>query len=404
MSAPPERAAGEGSVARRPRYEVADVVRAHGAEMLGASGRERQVLRAIGSCRTAVLGGHVEACRGCGYERIAYNSCRNRHCPKCQGAERARWMAGERAMLLPVSYFHVVFALPDVLRGLVRGNRRQLCDLLFRAAAATLREFARDPKHLGAEPAITMVLHTWGQTLCEHFHVHCVVSGGGLTADGEHWRSVKRRLRAFLFPVRALSVVFRGKYLAGLEELRSRGALRLDAPPGDASGWRRFAAGLRSRPWVVYAKPPFGGPERVLKYLSRYTHRVAISNRRLTYVGGGEVRFAYKDYADGSRTKEMTLAGAEFLRRFLLHVLPKGFMRIRHYGLLANCQRRAKLARARAALAALPEREAIGQERAGSPASREVASASVRTCPTCGQELAIISLPVIVRPRVLDSS
>lgn len=404
MSAPPERAAGEGSVARRPPYEVADVVRAHGAEMLGASGRERQVLRAIGGCRTAMLGGHVEACRGCGYERIAYNSCRNRHCPKCQGAERARWMAGERAMLLPVSYFHVVFTLPDALRGLVRANRRPLYDLLFRAAAATLREFARDPKHLGAEPAITMVLHTWGQTLSEHFHVHCVVSGGGLTADGERWRSVKRRRRAFLFPVRAMSVVFRGKYLAGLEELRARGALRLGEALEDVRCWRRFAVGLRSRPWVVYAKPPFGGPERVLKYLSRYTHRVAISNRRLSYVGEGVVRFQYKDYADGSRTKEMTLGGVEFLRRFLLHVLPKGFMRIRHYGLLANCQRRAKLARARAALAALPACEAIAQERAGSPASREVAASPARTCPTCGQELVIVAILAIVRPRALDSS
>lgn len=404
MSLPPERAAGDGSVAGRTPYEVADVVRAHGGEVRGASGRARQVLRAIGSCRTATLGGHVEACRGCGYERIAYNSCRNRHCPKCQGAERARWMASERAMLLPVSYFHVVFTLPDVLRTLVRANQKRLYDLLFRAAAATLREFAQDPKHLGAEPAITMVLHTWGQTLSEHFHVHCVVSGGGLTADGARWRSVKRRRRAFLFPVRALSVVFRGKYLAGLEELRARGALRLDDALVEAASWRRFAGALRSRPWVVYAKPPFGGPERVLKYLSRYTHRVAISNRRLSYVGEGVVRFRYKDYADGSRTKEMTLAGAEFLRRFLLHVLPKGLMRIRHYGLLANCRRREKLARAREVLAEMSVREEIERERLIAPKERDAVVARVRPCPTCGEELVVVSLLPMPQRRALDSS
>jgi hypothetical protein len=298
-------------------------------------------------------------------------------------------MAAERAMLLPVSYFHVVFTLPDALRALVRTNRRQLYDLLFRSAAATLREFAQDPKHLGAEPAITMVLHTWGQTLCEHYHVHCVVSGGGLTADGAHWRSVKRRRRAFLFPVRALSIVFRGKYLAGLEELRARGALRLgDETLGEARCWSRFAGGLRSRPWVVYAKPPFGGPERVLKYLSRYTHRVAISNRRLSYVGDGVVRFKYKDYADGSRTKEMTLTGVEFLRRFLLHVLPKGFMRIRHYGLLANCQRRAKLARAREVLAMVPATEPTAGDRSVASATREAMHERAHSCPSCGQNLA----------------
>ena len=403
MRGPPGRAAGGESVAGRTSYEVADVVRAHGAEVRGASGRERQVLRAIGGCRTAALGGHLEACRGCGYERIAYNSCRNRHCPKCQGAERARWMAGERAMLLPVSYFHVVFTLPHALRGLVRANRRSLYDLLFRSAAATLREFAHDPKHLGAEPAITMVLHTWGQTLCEHFHVHCVVSGGGLTADGARWRSVKRRRRTFLFPVRALSTVFRGKYLAGLGDLRARGDLRVN-DGADARRWERFVGGLRSRPWVVYAKPPFGGPERVLKYLSRYTHRVAISNRRLSYVGEGVVRFQYKDYADRSRTKELTVGGAEFLRRFLLHVLPKGFMRIRHYGLLANCQRRAKLARAREALAALPDSEVTGGARSVTLATSEAAEKCARSCPVCGQDLAVIAMLPIMHRRLLDSS
>jgi len=219
---PPEAApAGVESPSRRMLYEVADVVREYGGQLAWTSAPERQVLRAIGRCRTAALGGHVEGCRRCGHERVAYNSCRNRHCPKCQGAERARWMAAERAMLLPVSYFHVVFTLPDALRVLVRANRRRLYALLFRAAAATLREFARAPRYLGAEPAITMVLHTWGQTLGEHFHVHCIVSGGGLTPGGHHWRSLKRRRRPFLFPVRALSLVFRAKYLRGLAELHA---------------------------------------------------------------------------------------------------------------------------------------------------------------------------------------
>jgi hypothetical protein len=298
-------------------------------------------------------------------------------------------MATERAMLLPVSYFHVVFTLPDPLRAVVRRNRRHLYDLLLRAAAATLREFARDPKHLGAEPAITMVLHTWGQTLSEHFHAHCVVSGGGLTPDGGRWRSVKRRRRPFLFPVRALSVVFRAKYLSGLAVMKASGRLRVD--DDTEAHWHRLLAELRRTPWVVYSKPPFGGPERVLKYLSRYTHRVAISNPRIAYVGDGVVRFRYQDYADGGRTKEMTLAGTEFLRRFLRHVLPKGFMRIRHYGLLANCHRRAKLARARALLGAATRETS----KAGEPAPPAQACAPLAACsgccPLCGGAMRVVA-------------
>jgi hypothetical protein len=338
--------------AQRPRYEVADVVRAYGAEFLRShptsSTQQRWVMRAIARCRTAALGGHVEGCDACGHKRIAYNSCRNRNCPKCQGAARAKWMLSEQAMLLPVDYFHVVFTLPHALNALMRVNPRELYALLFRAAAATLLTFARDPKHLGGEPAITMVLHTWGQNLTEHVHVHCVVSGGGLSADPNRWIATRRR--GFLFPVLTLSKMFRGKYLAALARLRTRSELRFTgqcAGLAESEAWQSLLATLRHTKWVVYAKPPFGGPERVLKYLSRYTHRVAISNHRLLFVGDGIVRFVWKDYADHNAHKEMTLSGAEFLRRFLLHVVPRGFMRIRHYGILANRNRKQKLARCR---------------------------------------------------------
>ncbi len=308
-------------------------------------------------------GGHVEQCDGCGHRRIAYNSCRNRHCPKCQGQQRAKWMAAEQALLLPTEYFHVVFTLPHVLTPLIRVNPRALYGLLFRAAAATLLAFARDPKHLGGEPAITMVLHTWGQTLTEHAHVHCVVSGGGLSADACRWQSTRRR--GFLFPVQALSTMFRGKYLAALGRLQRTGALCLvgqSARLSAANNWLHLLAALRRTPWVVYAKPPFGGPEGVLKYLSRYTHRVAISNRRLLFVGDGVVRFTWKDYADHNATKAMTRRAEEFLRRVLLHVVPRGFMRIRHYGIVANRHREQQLRRCRELLgvpARLPPQEPL---------------------------------------------
>jgi hypothetical protein len=310
--------------AQRPRCEVADAVRAYEAEFLRlypTSPVQRQVLRAIGRCRTAALGGHVEGCDVCGHKRIAYNSCRSRNCPKCQGAARAKWMAAEQALLLPVDYFHVVFTLPHALNPLVRVNPRRLYAALFRAAAAALLTFARDPKHLGAEPAITMVLHTWGQTLTEHAHVHCVVSGGGLSRDRSRWISVRRRRRPFLFHVKALSQVFRAKYLAALGRLRHRGQLQFAgqcAGLAESESWDRLLTTLQHTKWVVHAKPPFGGPERVLKYLSRYTHRVAISNDRLLFVGDGSVRFVWKDYADHNAQKEMTLPATEFLRRFLL--------------------------------------------------------------------------------------
>jgi hypothetical protein len=337
-----------------PLFEVADIVRAYGAAFRAThtvSHEQARVLRAIAQCRTAALGGHVEQCVSCGTERVCYDSCRNRHCPKCQGSARARWLAAEQALLLPIPYFHVVFTLPHQLNPLIRVNPRRLYDLLFQTAAQTLQEFARDPNHLGAELGITAVLHTWGQTLTEHVHVHCVVTGGGLSPDGTQWHACSRR---FLFAVKALGAVFRGKYLAGLERLRSQQRLTFAGAStalAEEEGWDSLRQQLSAKPWVVYAKPPWGSPEQVLKYLSRYTHRVAIANSRLVFVGDGVVRFRYTDYTAGGTAKVIELRAEEFLRRFLLHVVPPGFVRIRHYGLLANRTRQAKLSRARQLLA-----------------------------------------------------
>ena len=409
LPSPVGAAAGSEVQAPGPRYEVADIVREHGARYLRThptTRAQRGVLRAIAHCRTAVLGGHREQCDACGQQRLAYNSCRNRHCPKCQGAERARWLAAEQAMLLPVPYFHVVFTLPHLLNALVRVNRRRLYALLFHAAAATLRTFARDPRHLGAEPAVTMVLHTWGQTLTEHFHVHCVVSGGGLSPEGGAWVSLPtgkhKRRRPFLFPVRSLSEVFRGKYIAALKRARDQQRLHFaghSADLADPVRWQALIGALAQTDWVVYSKPPFGRPAQVLAYLSRYTHRVAIANSRLRHVGGGVVRFRYRDYADHHAEKEMTLPAEEFLRRFLLHVLPRGFMRIRHYGILANCQRDPKLTRCRELLrgpagpspASQTEADPAAPTGAMDPAARPPAPPAL-LCPTCGGPLRVVEI------------
>jgi hypothetical protein len=367
---------------------VADVVREYGAAFRAThhvSHEQARVLHAIAQCRTAALGGHVEVCAACGTEQLSYNSCRNRHCPKCQGAARAKWLAAEQAMLLPVPYFQVVFTLPHLLNPLIRVNQRALYTLLFQTVVRTLRKFARDPHHLGAELGITAVLHTWGQTLTEHIHVHCIVTGGGLTADGTQWRPSHPR---FLFAVQALSQVFRGKYIVGLRRLRAKHKLRFtgeSAALAEDEAWRAFLGQLQDRPWVVYAKPPWGGPEQVLKYLSRYTHRVAISNGRLVFVGDGVVRFRYKDYAAGGLTKIMELRAEEFLRRFLLHVVSPRFVRIRHFGLLANRARTDKLARCRqllavmaaAATSALPTQN-------GEPLAAGAETTTPVRCPACG--------------------
>jgi hypothetical protein len=379
------------AVLQRPALEVADVIGQHGAAFLdrygaGLSAAQRQALRNLADCRTAALGGHVEHCLDCGHQRIAYNSCRNRHCPKCQALARARWLEQQARHLLPVEYYHVVFTLPAELSELALANPRVLYDLLLRSAAATLREVAADPKHLGAVPGMLLVLHTWGQNLHHHPHVHAVVTGGGLSCDGAGRIDATPRWQAcrpgFFLPVRVLSRVFRGKFLAGLRALLAEGQLRLPArlaalaEPGGRAAW--FAARY-VRDWVVYAKRPFGGPAQVLKYLARYTHRVAISNARLVELRDGRVTFQYKDYADAQRSKTMTLDAVEFLRRFVQHVLPKGFVKIRHYGLLANAQRAARLTACRRLLlvagvaAVLPGAAAAGVE-----------PAPPRGCAQCG--------------------
>jgi hypothetical protein len=330
------------------RLEVADVLRSYAQaylEMVGGSAttEQRRVLRDLVRCRTAALGGHVEACDECGHRRIAYNSCRNRHCPKCQMAARARWLEQRSSELLPVEYFHVVFTLPAALGPIALQNRRVVYGTLFRAVAETLLTIAADPKHLGASIGFLAVLHTWGQKLHLHPHVHCVVPGGGISADGKRW---VRCRPGFFLPVRVLSRLFRGKFLALLHgafkkrRLIFHGGQRELAEPRMFDRWLQS---LRQTEWMVYAKRPFGGPERVLKYLARYTHRVAISNSRLVKVEDDKVHLHWKDYADGNQRKTMALDAHEFIRRFLLHVLPSGFVRIRHYGLLANRHRKEKL-------------------------------------------------------------
>ena len=322
-------------ITARPVLEVAEVIRQNGAAFVdrygGAlSAPQRRALRDLALCRTAALGGHVEQCLDCGHERIAYNSCRNRHCPKCQALARAQWLDRQAQHLLPVEYHHVVFTLPAAVADLALANPATLYDLLMRSAAATLRDVAANPRRLGAVVGVLMVLHTWGQNLHHHPHVHCVVTGGGLSCDPAGTIDASPRWRAcrpgFFLPVRVLSRVFRGKFLAGLQTLCDTGQLRWPGRLGIGpdAGWY---ASLRGQDWVVYAKPPFGGPAQVLKYLARYTHRVAISNSRLLDLQNGRVTFRYKDYADDHRQKTMTLDADEFLRRFVQHVLPSGLSR-----------------------------------------------------------------------------
>jgi hypothetical protein len=339
----------------RPTLEVADIVRRTGnsfweQQQSHLAWPHRKVLDAIVRCRTAALGGHLDKCVSCGHQAISFNSCRNRHCPKCQGNARAKWLAARSAELLPVPYFHVVFTLPHSLSALVLQNKRLLYDLLYRTSAATMLELARDPKHLGADIGFLGVLHTWGQNLEHHPHVHYIVPAGGLALDGSRWIDSSRR---FFLPVHALSRLFRGKFVAGLKQLVAEDRLHFCgsqqhlAAPG---GFPSFLRQLYQQDWVVYAKPPFGGAEHVLNYLARYTHRVAISNHRLVTFENDRVSFRWRDYAHGGKKKVMTVSAHEFLRRFLLHILPGGLVRIRHFGLFANRRRSAALERCRALL------------------------------------------------------
>jgi hypothetical protein len=393
----------------RPILEVADIVRAHTDEFCQAhaaslSPAQKRVLRAIETCRTAVLGGHLEQCDECGYERNAYNSCGDRHCPKCQSMARAEWLEKRQADLLPCEYFHVVFTLPEPLAALTLQNKRQMYDLLFRATAETLQSIAADPKHLGAQIGFFCILHSWGQTLTAHPHLHCVVPGGGISLDGTRWVACRP---GFFLPVRVLSRRFRTLYLRYLEQAYAAGKLRFSGAWQTLSqpqAFARYLAPLRETEWVVYAKPPFGGPERVLDYLGRYTHRVAISNNRLKELKDGQVTFAYKHYKHEQRQKLMTLSADEFLRRFLLHVLPDGFQRIRHYGLLANRHRAENLARCRELLHMLtpiPSSQPDYSER-----YRQLTGKDLLQCPHCkrGQMRRIAILPAGAAPAGWDSS
>jgi hypothetical protein len=329
----------------RPPLELADIVRTYGTAFIDhhrhwLKALHLKVLRAIVACRTAALGGHVEQCDSCGHKAIAYNSCLNRHCPKCHGAARQKWLAQRSSELLPVPYYHVVFTIPHVLAPLALQNKAVVYDLLFRTAAETLLQIAADPHHLGAQIGFLAVLHTWGQTLLTHPHLHCVVPGGGLSPDHRHWVA---RGRKFFLPIGALSPVFRGKFLSALEQAFRKGKLTCKGQLAELESPPAFAALLRNaarRNWVVYVKRPFAGPAQVLTYLSRYTHRVAISNSRLLAMADGRVTFRWRDYAHHRQMRTMTLEAEEFLRRFLLHVLPLSFVRIRYFGLLANRHRK----------------------------------------------------------------
>jgi len=394
----------------RPAVEVADVIREHGEAFLQRHGgyltaAQRKALRDLARCRTAALGGHVERCADCGHERISYNSCRNRHCPKCQALNRARWLQREAALLLPVEYYHVVFTLPRQVAELALANPRVLYEALFQAASATLREVAANPKHLGARIGVLLVLHTWGQNLQHHPHLHGVCTGSGLALPSrERQRPDERAVSprwvscrpGFFLPVRVLSRVFRGKYLALLQQAFDQGQLLFPgslAPLQRATAFQRWLSPLYGKDWVVYSKRPFGGPKQVLKYLARYTHRVAISNSRLLKFEDGRVTFHYKDYADDQRQKTMQLSAEEFLRRFVQHVLPRGFVKLRHCGLLANRDRDQRLDLCRQLLLPVNAATAAAAPEAAAPGIA-IAPAPLPCCPNCGSVcLLVFALP-----------
>jgi hypothetical protein len=379
------------------RLEVADVFREYGQAYLEAFGdatstEQRRVLRDLVRCRTADLGGHVEECDHCGHRQIAYNSCRNRHCPKCQAAARAQWMEERARELLPVEYFHVVFTLPDEIGTLALQNGRVIYNLLFRAAGECLLAIAADPKHLGANIGFLAVLHTWGQNLHLHPHVHCIVPGGGISSDSMRWIRCRP---GFFLPVRVLRRLFRGRYLALLNAAFQHGYLKFHGQQRLLADPETFAAlvdGVRQKEWVVYAKPPFGGPHQVLKYLARYTHRVAISNQRLLKIEDGKVHFHWKDYAHENAKRIMALDAVEFIRRFLLHVVPSGFVRIRHFGLLANRHRKEKLQLCRSLLGVTAD---PARDQSAIEGSEAADAAAQYRCPECkrGHMVVIEAIP-----------
>jgi hypothetical protein len=346
-----------------------------------------RAMSAIELCRTAALGGHVEQCDACGHQRITYNSCRNRHCPKCQSLARAQWLEERQAELLNgVEYFHVVFTVPEPIAAIAYQNKKALYDILFHASAETLRTIAADPQHLGAEIGFISILHTWGQTLLHHPHVHCVVPGGGISPDGEHWIACRP---GFFLPVRVLSRLFRRLFLEQLHQAFRAGELHFYSqlePLRDARAFSAYLTPAANVEWVVYAKPPFGGAQHVLAYLGRYTHRVAISNNRLLSMQDGQITFLWKDYKQGASKKTMTLTAEEFIRRFLLHILPHGLQHIRHYGFLANRYRDTKLALCRQLLRTPPPATAQSSDKEDYRDRYErLTGKSLRDCPLCGK-------------------
>jgi hypothetical protein len=385
----------------RPALEVADIFRHHGAAYREAhaghlSRAQWRVMAAIEACRTAALGGHVEQCEGCGEIRIAYNSCRNRHCPKCQAPAAAQWLAERQAELLPVPYFHLVFTLPAPVREIAFHNKELVYGLLFKTVAETLHLIAADPKHLGAQIGAIAVLHTWGQNLHHHPHLHCIVPGGGPSPDGRRWMACRPR---FFLPVPVLRKLFRRLFLQGLQAAFDAGKLSFFsdfAALNSSAAFTRHLAPLGRTTWVVYAKAPFAGPEQVLAYLARYTHRVAIANSRLVSLKDGCVSFRWKDYRQPGKRKVMTLTAEEFIRRFLLHVLPDGFHRVRHYGYLANGHRAAKLALCRQLLAAPATLQSAATVNNLQP-SEPVTAQPVHLCPCCGGRM----MPIALLPRAI---
>ncbi|WP_173238700.1 IS91 family transposase [Legionella antarctica] len=365
----------------KPHLELADIFRNYSQTYRSnhkLCSQQYKAIRAIVACRTACLGGHLSRCDKCYYESISYNSCRNRHCPKCQAMQKERWIDARTEELLPTGYFHVVFTLPHHINPLAQGTPELIYNLLFQTARDTLLQFSANPKWLGAKPSITMVLHTWGQNLEQHIHVHCIISGGGLTKN-KQWNHAKR---AFLFPIRALSKVFRGKYLEQLKVLLNNREVCLPNGSTNKETIQQLISLLYEKDWIVYAKPPFAGPEHVLKYLGRYTHRIAIGNQRLVAFQNNTVSFKWRDYADNSQPKIMKLNVNEFTRRYLLHVLPKGFQRLRHYGILANRYKSINLKQARIALNH-PEMKPKRKEKIHDLMLR-LTGIDITNCPRCG--------------------
>lgn len=395
-----------------PRLEVGDVFRRYGEifrqQHAGSLSRAQlRVMTAIECCRTAALGGHIEQCDQCHFQRIAYNSCRDRHCPKCQSLARAQWIEDRQAELLDTQYFHVVFTVPEEIAAIAFQNRKVVYDILFRATSETLRTIAVDPKHLGAEIGFFAVLHSWGQNLMFHPHLHCVVPGGGLSPDGNRWIPCRK---GFFLPVRALSRLFRRLFVESMEKAFDAGQLQFFSALEelrDPTAFRRLLGRVRSREWVVYAKKPFAGPQQVLDYVGRYTHRVAISNNRILNIEDGLVTFRYKDYRDGSQQRTMTLAADEFIRRFLLHVLPEGFHRIRYYGFFGARYRKEKLERCRQLLGMVPrEPESKMAELDYRDRYQALTGSSLWECPAChrGRMIVIREIPPRSIPTIPDTS